>query len=128
MSKKVKQTLPLVTSADMKILKSYVAQSYLYKKYSALKTDTKDIVAGVFEKINTNIIIVDDKTFVQKITRTQRRFDSATFVEWIKKSGDSELIDKLELFYKTIPTVEFKPFNADYDVAIKKDVGGFHAK
>jgi len=128
MSKKVKQELPLITSADKKILKSYVAQSYLFKKYSALRTDTKDIVAGIFDKVHTNIVIIDDKTFVQMIKRTQKRFDSNSFIEYVKSINDSELLDCINKFYKTIDTVEYKPFNADYDVAIKKDLGGFDAK
>lgn len=128
MSKRVKQELPLITSADKKILKSYVAQSYLFKKYSALRMDTKDIVAGIFDKVNTNIVIIDDKTFVQMIKRTQKRFDSNSFIEYVKSINDSELLDCINRFYKTIDTVEYKPFNADYDVAIKKDLGGFNAK
>jgi len=128
MSKRVKQELPLITSADKKILKSYVAQSYLFKKYSALRMDTKDIVAGIFDKVNTNIVIIDDKTFVQMIKRTQKRFDSNSFIEYVKSINDSELLDCINKFYKTIDTVEYKPFNADYDVAIKKDLGGFNAK
>jgi len=128
MSKRVKQELPLITSADKKILKSYVAQSYLFKKYSALRTDTKDIVAGIFDKVHTNIVIIDDKTFVQMIKRTQKRFDSNSFIEYVKSINDSELLDCINKFYKTIDTVEYKPFNADYDVAIKKDLGGFDAK
>jgi len=128
MSRRVKQELPLITSADKKILKSYVAQSYLFKKYSALRTDTKDIVAGIFDKVHTNIVIIDDKTFVQMIKRTQKRFDSNSFIEYVKSINDSELLDCINKFYKTIDTVEYKPFNADYDVAIKKDLGGFDAK
>jgi len=128
MSKRVKQELPLITSADKKILKSYVAQSYLFKKYSALRMDTKDIVAGIFDKVHTNIVIIDDKTFVQMIKRTQKRFDSNSFIEYVKSINDSELLDCINRFYKTIDTVEYKPFNADYDVAIKKDLGGFNAK
>jgi len=128
MSRRVKQELPLITSADKKILKSYVAQSYLFKKYSALRMDTKDIVAGIFDKVHTNIVIIDDKTFVQMIKRTQKRFDSNSFIEYVKSINDSELLDCINKFYKTIDTVEYKPFNADYDVAIKKDLGGFDAK
>ena len=97
-------------------------------KYSTLKKDTKDIVAGIFDKVNLNIIILDNKSFVQQINKTQRRFDSTAFIDYVKKSADSELIDLIGKFYKTIDTVEFKPFNADYDTAIKKDLGGFDAK
>ena len=122
------KNLPTVSVADKRLLKSYVAQSYLFKKYSTLKKDTKDIVAGIFDKVNLNIIILDNKSFVQQINKTQRRFDSTAFIDYIKKSADSELIDLIGKFYKTIDTVEFKPFNADYDTAIKKDLGGFDAK
>jgi hypothetical protein len=68
---------------------------------------------------------------VQKITRTQRRFDSAAFIDYVKSMNDSDIeldrqvgINFIRLFH----TVEYKPFNADYDVAIKKDLGGFDVK
>ena len=126
---KVKQkNLPTVSPADKRVLKSYVAQSYLYKKYSKLRTDTKEIVSGIFDRAKINILILDDKSFVQKINRNQRRFDSTSFIEYVNKTGDSELIDMVNKFYKSVDTVEFKPFNADYDLAIKKDLGGFDVR
>ena len=127
---RVKQSknLSTVTAKDKQVLKSYVAQSYLYKKYSALKSDTKEIVSGIFDKQKINIIILDEKSFVQKINRSQRRFDSTAFIKYVNASGESDLIDLVNEFYKTIDTVEFKPSNADYDKAIKNDLGGFDVK
>jgi len=119
---------PIISSAEKRVLKSYVAQSYLFKKYYTLRKNTKDIIGGIFDKVNINILILDSKSYVQKINKTQRRFDSTSFIEYVNKSGDSELIDMVNKFYKVIDTVEFKPFNADYDLAIKKDLGGFDVK
>ena len=110
------------------MLKSYVAQSYLFKKYNTLRKDTKDIVGGIFDQVNINILILDSKSYVQKITKTQRRFDSTAFIDYVKSMNDSELLDCINKFYKTIDTVEYKPFNADFDKAIKKDLGGFDVK
>lgn len=125
---KQKNLSTTVVQADKRVLNSYVAQSYLYKKYGKLRTDTKEIVSGIFDRAKINIIILDNKSFVQKINRTQRRFDSTAFIEYVNKSGDSELIDMVNKFYKSVDTVEFKPFNADYDLAMKKDLGGFNVK
>ena len=119
---------PIISSAEKRVLKSYVAQSYLFKKYSTLRKDTKDIVNGIFDKVNINILILDSKSYVQKITKTQRRFDSTAFIDYVKSMNDSELLDCINKFYKTIDTVEYKPFNADFDKAIKKDLGGFDVK
>lgn len=122
------KNLPMISLADKRVLKSYVAQAYYKKKFTTLVKDTKEVVGGIFDKVNINIIILDDKSFVQEIRKTQRRFDSTSFIEHVKKSNDLKLLAKLNQFYKVIDTVEYKPFNADYDVAIKKDLGGFDVR
>jgi transcriptional regulator with PAS, ATPase and Fis domain len=128
MTKQAKQNLPTLNKANKRTLKSYIAQSYLFKKYSKLRTDTKEIVSGIFDKANSNIIMIDEKSYVQKINRNQRRFDSVNFIKYINSSGESDLIDLVNKFYKDIETVEFKPFHADYEIAMKKDLGGFDVK
>lgn len=127
MSKATKK-MPSISKADKRVLSSYVAQSYLYKKYSKLRTDTKELVGGIFDKSNVNVFILDDKSYVQKINRSQRRFDSTNFVKYVNASGETDLQDLISRFYKNIDTVEFKPFHNDYEQAIKKDLGGFDVK
>ena len=80
-----------VSKADKRVLSSYINQSYLLKKYQTLKADTKDVVVGIFERAKRNAIIIDDISYVQKIERTQRRFDSTSFIEHVKKSKDKKL-------------------------------------
>ena len=128
MTKKAEKNLPVVNKANKRMLTSYIVQSYLFKKYSKLRTDTKEIVSGIFDKAKINIIIIDDKSYVQKINRSQRRFDSVNFIKYINSSGESDLIDLVNKFYKDVETVEFKPFNADYEIAMKKDLGGFNVR
>ena len=128
MTKKAEKNLPVVNKANKRMLTSYIAQSYLFKKYSKLRTDTKEIVSGIFDKAKSNIIIIDDKSYVQKINRSQRRFDSVNFIKYINSSGESDLIDLVNKFYKDVETVEIKPFNADYEIAMKKDLGGFNVR
>ena len=125
---KATKNLPVISKADKRVLTNYVAQSYLYKKYSKLRTDTKEIVSGIFDKSNVNVFILDNKSYVQKINRTQRRFDSTNFIKYINASGESDLIDLINKFYKNVDTVEFKPYHNDYETAIKKDVGGFDVR
>jgi hypothetical protein len=104
-----------VSKADKRVLNSYINQSYLLKKYQTLKADTKDIVVGIFERAKRNAIIIDDVSYVQKIERTQRRFDSTSFIEHVKKSKDKKLQLLINGFYKTIKTLEFKPFNETFE-------------
>jgi hypothetical protein len=85
------------------------------KKYQTLKADTKDVVVGIFERAKRNAIIIDDISYVQKIERTQRRFDSTSFIEHVKKSKDKKLQLLVNGFYKTIKTLEFKPFNETFE-------------
>jgi D-tyrosyl-tRNA(Tyr) deacylase len=73
MTKQANKNLPVVNKANKRMLTSYIVQSYLFKKYSKLRTDTKEIVSGIFDKAKSNIIIIDDKSYVQKINRSQRR-------------------------------------------------------
>ena len=54
-------------------------------------------------------------SYVQKIERTQRRFDGTSFIEHVKKSKDKSLQLLINGFYKTIKTVEFKPFNDTFE-------------
>lgn len=105
----------LVTEQEKRILRSYINQSYILKKYQALKLTAKDVVKGIFERARTNVIIVDDKRFVQKIERQQNRFDSSAFIEHVKKSKDFKLQLLVKSFYKTIETLEFKPYNDEME-------------
>lgn len=122
MTTTVKKSATKVSEADKKILKSYVAQSYLYKKYSVLKADTKEIALGIFARAKTNVIIIDNKSYVQKIERSQRRFDSSKFIEYVKQSKDKNLQLLINSFYKTVPTVELKPFDNALDNALRSDL------
>ena len=81
-----------VSKADVRVLKAYINQAYLLNKYQTLKADTKEVVKGIFD-------------------RTQRRFDSKSFIEHVKNSGDYKLQLLVNGFYKQIETLEFKPFN-----------------
>ena len=71
---KAKAKMPLTSQADKRVLKSFIFQSYLLKKYQTLKADTKDVVKGIFERAKQNAIIVDNDSWVQKIERKQRSF------------------------------------------------------
>jgi hypothetical protein len=122
MTTTVKKSATKVSEADKKILKSYVAQSYLYKKYSVLKADTKEIALGIFARAKTNVIIIDNKSYVQKIERSQRRFDSSKFIEYVKQSKDKNLQLLINSFYKNVPTVELKPFDNALDNALRSDL------
>ena len=113
--KKAKEKSVAISKADKRVLNSYINQAYLLKKYQTLKADTKDVVVGIFERAKQNVIIIDDISYVQKIDRTQRRFDSTSFVEHVKKSKDKKLQLLINSFYKTIKTVEFKPFNDTFE-------------
>ena len=108
---KAKAKMPLTSQADKRVLKSFIFQSYLLKKYQTLKADTKDVVKGIFERAKQNAIIVDNDSWVQKIERKQRRFDSSAFIEYVKKSVDHKLQLMINGFYKTVDTLEFKAFN-----------------
>lgn len=115
--KNAKAKKPLVSEADKQVLKSYINQSYLLKKYQTLKADTKDVVKGIFERAKQNAIIVDveDNSWVQKREGTQRRFDSSSFIEHVKKSGDYKLQLLINGFYKTVETLEFKVFSEKFE-------------
>jgi hypothetical protein len=100
-----------VSQADVRVLKAYINQAYLLHKYQSLKADTKEIVKGIFDRLKQNVYIIDDSSYIQKIERTQRRFDSKAFIDHVKLSGDYKLQLLVNGFYKQIETLEFKPFN-----------------
>tara|TARA_R110000796_G_C14324809_1_gene408338 strand:+ start:88 stop:465 length:378 start_codon:yes stop_codon:yes gene_type:complete len=112
---KAKTKSVAVSKTDKRVLNSYINQAYLLKKYQTLKADTKDVVGGIFDRAKQNVIIIDDVSYVQKIERTQRRFDGTSFIEHVKKSKDKSLQLLINGFYKTIKTVEFKPFNDTFE-------------
>jgi hypothetical protein len=116
---KTKVSSNLITKADKEVLSSYIFQSYKLKEYTNLKSKTKEIAEGIFAKAKINLIVVDENSFVQKIERTQRRFDSTKFVEYVLQSNDKKLIALINQFYKTIDTLELKPVNADFDTQLK---------
>ena len=121
MNKKQKAQAPTLSRADKRVCKSYIDQSYLLNKYQTLKADTKEIVVSYFDKIKTNVIILDDQSYIQKIERTQRRFDSKSFIEYVKNCGDHKLQLLVNGYYKQIETLELKPFNDNLE-KIKKGV------
>ena len=100
-----------VSKADVRVLKAYINQAYLLNKYQTLKSDTKEIVKGIFDRLKQNVYIIDNSSYIQKIERTQRRFDSKLFIEHVKNCGDYKLQLLVNGFYKQIETLEFKPFN-----------------
>ena len=70
-----------VSKADVRVLKAYINQAYLLNKYQTLKADTKEVVKGIFDRLKQNVYIIDNSSYIQKIERTQRRFDSKSFIE-----------------------------------------------
>ena len=114
-----------VSKADVRVLKAYINQAYLLNKYQTLKSDTKEIVKGIFDRLKQNVYIIDNSSYIQKIERTQRRFDSKSFIEHVKLSGDYKLQLLVNGFYKQIETLEFKPFN---DTLEKIKKGNTNAK
>jgi hypothetical protein len=66
------------------VLKAYINQAYLLNKYQTLKADTKEIVKGIFDRLKQNVYIIDNSSYIQKIERTQRRFDSKSFIDHVK--------------------------------------------
>ena len=114
-----------VSKADVRVLKAYINQAYLLNKYQTLKADTKEVVKGIFDRLKQNVYIIDNSSYIQKIERTQRRFDSKLFIEHVKTSGDYKLQLLVNGFYKQIETLEFKPFNDKLET-IKK--GNKYAK
>jgi len=109
-----------VSQADVRVLKAYINQAYLLNKYQTLKADTKEVVKGIFERLKQNVYIIDNSSYIQKIERTQRRFDSKSFIEHVKLSGDYKLQLLVNGFYKQIETLEFKPFNDKLETIKKK--------
>ena len=62
-----------------------------------------------------------DQSYIQKIERTQRRFDSKSFIEYVKNCGDHKLQLLVNGYYKQLQTLELKPFNDNLE-KIKKGV------
>ena len=113
--KKQQSKVPQLNKGQKQVCNSYIEQSYLLNKYQTLKADTKEVVNSYFDILNQNIIILNNERYIQKIERTQRRFDSTSFIEHVKKSKDKKLQLLVNGFYKTIKTLEFKPFNETFE-------------
>ena len=108
----------LLEKNEKQVCNSFIDQAYLLTKYQTLKADTKELVSEFFLKLKQNIIILSNTRYIQKIERTQRRFDSKSFIDYVNgKSTTDEKLSFKELqillngFYKQIKVVEFKPFD-----------------
>ena len=78
----------------------------------------KEIVNEYFLKLKQNIIILSNTRYIQKIERSQRRFDSKSFIDYItgkattnEKLSYKEVLAQINCFYKQIKVVELKPFD-----------------
>lgn len=108
----------VLDKGQKQVCNSYIDQAYLFSKYQTLKADTKEIVGEYFLKLKQNIIILNNSRYIQKIERSQRRFDSKSFIDYITtKATTNEKLSYKELqvllngFYKSIKVVELKPFD-----------------
>tara|TARA_R100000900_G_scaffold116778_1_gene91732 strand:+ start:158 stop:568 length:411 start_codon:yes stop_codon:yes gene_type:complete len=109
----------VLDKGQKQVCNSYIDQAYLFSKYQTLKADTKEIVSEYFLKLKQNIIILNNNRYIQKIERSQRRFDSKSFIDYITtKSTTNEKVYYKDIlsfintsFYKTIKVVELKPFD-----------------
>ena len=108
----------VLDKGQKQVCNSFIDQSYLLSKYQTLKADTKEIVNEYFLKLKQNIIILSNTRYIQKIERTQRRFDSKSFIDYVTgKATTNEKLSYKELqvllngFYKQIKVVELKPFD-----------------
>jgi len=111
----------LLEKNEKQVCNSYIDQSYLFSKYQTLKADTKELVSEYFLKLKQNIIILSNTRYIQKIERTSRRFDSKSFIDYVKNCGDHKLQLLVNGYYKQIETLELKPFNDNLE-KIKKGV------
>ena len=93
----------------------------MLNKYQTLKADTKEVVNSYFDILNQNIIILNNERYIQKIERTQRRFDSKSFIDYVQKSNDKKLQLLINGFYKAIKTVELKPFDDNLEKVKRKE-------
>ena len=112
------QKVQVLDKGQKQVCNSFIDQSYLLSKYQTLKSDTKEIVNEYFLKLKQNIIILSNTRYIQKIERSQRRFDSKSFIDYVTgKATTDEKLSYKELqvlingFYKQIKVVELKPFD-----------------
>ena len=119
--KKQQSKVPQLNKGQKQVCNSYIEQSYLLNKYQTLKADTKEVVNSYFDILNQNIIILNNERYIQKIERTQRRFDSKSFIDYVQKSNDKKLQLLINGFYKAIKTVELKPFDDNLEKIKRKE-------
>lgn len=119
--KKQQSKVPQLNKGQKQVCNSYIEQSYLLNKYQTLKADTKEVVNSYFDILNQNIIILNNERYIQKIERTQRRFDSKSFIDYVQKSNDKKLQLLINGFYKAIKTVELKPFDDNLEKVKRKE-------
>ena len=112
------QKVQVLDKGQKQVCNSFIDQSYLLSKYQTLKSDTKEIVNEYFLKLKQNIIILSNTRYIQKIERTQRRFDSKSFIDYVtgkattnEKLSYKEVLAQINCFYKQIKVVELKPFD-----------------
>jgi hypothetical protein len=112
------QKVQVLDKGQKQVCNSFIDQSYLLSKYQTLKADTKEIVNEYFLKLKQNIIILSNTRYIQKIERTQRRFDSKSFIDYVtgkattnEKLSYKEVLSQINCFYKSIKVVELKPFD-----------------
>ena len=113
--------VPQLDKGQKQVCKAYIEQSYLLNKYQTLKADTKELVGAFFDILKKNVIILNDNQYIQKIERTQRRFDSKSFIEFVNSKGDKNLQMLINGFYKQIKTVELKPFDDKLEKEKRKE-------
>jgi len=112
------QKVQVLDKGQKQVCNSFIDQSYLLSKYQTLKSDTKEIVNEYFLKLKQNIIILSNTRYIQKIERSQRRFDSKSFIDYMtgkattnEKLSNKEVLAQINCFYKQIKVVELKPFD-----------------
>jgi hypothetical protein len=114
--------VPQLDKGQKQVCKAYIEQSYLLNKYQTLKADTKELVGAFFDILKKNVIILNDNQYIQKIERTQRRFDSKSFIEFVNSKGDKNLQMLINGFYKQIKTVELKHFDYKLEKEKRKEI------
>jgi hypothetical protein len=105
----------VLNKEQKQVCNSYIDQSYLLNKYQTLKADTKELVNNCFDMVKQNIIILSNTRYIQKIERTQRRFDSKSFTDYVNALPNNKSNNELKMlvngFYKSIKVLELKPFD-----------------
>ena len=114
--------VPQLDKGQKQVCKAYIEQAYLLNKYQTLKADTKELVGAFFDILKKNVIILNDNQYIQKIERTQRRFDAKSFIEFVNSKGDKNLQMLINGFYKQIKTVELKPFDDKLEKEKRKEI------